>query len=266
MLLDRERPKVTLKEARDVLRRAGINYSTENPDLGVVVGGDGVFSYYGRIQSFPLLFVGVRSAQTTGSKAFLAETYFDELERVLAGIRDGRYAVVSYRRLEARKNGRKLGEVFTDIYLQRGAESNGIRYRVEVTGKQSFGESAIGDGVVICTKAGSTGYYSYPDKIKKGDWLESGRYTIISEDEIGICHIVPTFTSRDGSPLQPLRYTVPWESRIKITLVREADARLYGITEGRAGVKVGVKDVVMVTPSRGTTRLIKVGAHLDSKP
>ncbi len=265
VLLDRERPKVSVEEVRDVLRRAGLKFSTETPDIGLVIGGDGVFSYYGRMQNIPLLFVGVRSAQATGSKAFLAETYFDELENALIGIRDGRYAVVRHKRLEVRKNGRKLGEVFTDVYLQRGIESNGLRYRVEVSGGQSFGESAIGDGVAICTRAGSTGYYSYPDKIKTGDWLESSRYTIIGDDEVGVCHIVPTFTSRDGSSLQPLRYTVPWESRVTVRLVREADARLYGVTEDRRGVGVGAKDLVTVMPSAGTTRLIKLGAHLENK-
>ncbi len=250
VLLDRERPKVDVGEVREVLLRAGLKFSTEKPEIGVVIGGDGVFSYYGRMKDIPLLFVG----------------YFDELENALVGIRDGRYTVVRQKRLEVRKNGRKLGEVFTDVYLQRGIESNGLRYRVEVSGGQSFGESAIGDGVAICTRAGSTGYYSYPDKIKTGDWLESGRYTIIGDDEIGVCHIVPTFTTRDGSSLQPLRYTVPWESRVIVRLVRDADARLYGVTEDRRGVSVGVKDVVMVLPSRGTTRLIRLEAHLESKP
>ena len=265
VLLDRERPKISLGDVRDVLRGAGLKFSTENPEIGVVIGGDGVFSYYGRMQNIPLLFVGVRSAQATGSKAFLAETYFDKLENALIGIRDGRYTVVRHKRLEVRKNGRKLGEVFTDVYLQRGIESNGLRYRVEVSGGQSFSESAIGDGVAICTRAGSTGYYSYPDKIKTGDWLESSRYTIIGDDEVGVCHIVPTFTSRDGSSLQPLRYTVPWESRVTVRLVREADARLYGVTEDRRGVRVEAKDLVTVMPSAGTTRLIKLGAHLESK-
>jgi hypothetical protein len=265
VLLDQERPKVSLGEVREILRKAGLKFSTDNPEIGVVIGGDGVFSYYGRMQDIPLLFVGVRSAQVTGSKAFLAEAYFDELEDALIGVRDGRYTVVRHKRLEVRKNGRRLGEVFTDVYLQRGVESNGLRYRVEVSGGQSFGESAIGDGVAICTRAGSTGYYSYPDKIRTGDWLESGRYTIIGDDEIGVCHIVPTFTSRDGSALQPLRYTLPWESEVNVRLVREADARLYGVTEDRRGVRVGVKDLLAVLPSKGTTRLIKLGAHLESK-
>ena len=265
MLLDPERPKVRRNEVEKVIRKAGVRLSPERPDFAIVVGGDGVFSYYGRSGPVPLLFVGVRSVHATGSKAFLAEIYFDELERALVAIRGGRYMVVEHKRLEVLKNRRRLGEVFTDMYLQRSAESNSIRYRVEVSGARSISESGIGDGVVVCTHAGSTGYYSYPDKIRAGDWLESGRYTVIGEDEIGICHLVPTYTSRNGSSVQPLRYTIPWQSRVTVKLVREADARVYGVTADRSGVKVGVGDVITIRPSRGTTQLMKVEPQLSNK-
>ncbi len=263
--MDPERPKVKRDEVQKVMRKAGIRFSPDRPDFAIVIGGDGVFGYYGRSESVPLLFVGVRSVHATGSKAFLAEIYFDELEKALVAIRDGRYSVVAHKRLEVSRSRRRLGEVFTDMYLQRGAESNSIRYRVEVSGGRSIVESAIGDGVVVCTHAGSTGYYSYPDKIRAGDWLESERYSMIGEDEIGICHIVPTFTSREGSSVQPLRYTIPWQSRVTVKLVREADARVYGVTGDRSGVRVGVRDVITVRPSRGTTQLIKVESPLSKK-
>jgi len=265
VLLDSERPKVRRTEVEKVIRRAGIRVSSERADFAIVVGGDGVFSYFGRSEEVPLLFVGVRSGHATGSKAFLAEVYFDELERALVAIRAGRYTVVGQKRLEVLKNRQRIGEVFTDMYLQRGAESNSIRYSVEVSGSRSISESAIGDGVVVCTHAGSTGYFSYPDKTRTGDWLESERYTMIGDDEIGICHLVPTFTSREGSSVQPLRYTIPWQSRVTVKLLREADARVYGVKAERSGVKVGEGDVITVRPSRGTTQLMKVEAHLSNK-
>jgi len=265
VLMDLQRPKVKVEEVRKIIANAGVTFSPRQAEFGVVVGGDGVFGYYGRTESIPLLFVGVKSPYATGSKAFLAETYFDELEGALVEIRHGRYKVVEQRRLEVLANGRRLGDVFTDVYLQRGAESNELRYRVEISGNRSIGESAISDGVAVCTRAGSTGYFSYPDKVRSGDWLESGRHTMIGEDEIGICHIVPTYTSRDGSSLQPLRYTVPWGSEVRIKLVREADARLYGVTDERGGVNVGVKDLITIRPSRSVTRLIRVAPRSASK-
>jgi len=258
ILLDPVRPKVKYEQVEAILQAAGIKVSRHDADVGVVVGGDGVFSEFGRNESIPLLFVGVRSRKATGSKAYLASTYFEELPETLAEIRNGRYEVVKFRRLEATRNGRPLGEVFTDLYLQRGADSNCVRYHLRVKGKEvEVSESAIGDGVVISTRAGSTGYFSYLDKLGDGKSLKVDGYTLIGEDEIGICHILPTYTERKGSTEHPLRYTVPWGSTIGLRIDRPVDARLFGLGWKRAGVKVSTSDRLLVRPSPRTTRVIR---------
>jgi len=75
-----------------------------------------------------------------------------------------------------------------------------------------FTDSAVSNGIVITTSAGSTGYYSYLDKLDHADRLEPEKHTVIGDDEVGVCHIAPTYTSRDKTNLHPLRYTVPWGS------------------------------------------------------
>ncbi|MDA4128244.1 MAG: hypothetical protein OK422_02075 [Thaumarchaeota archaeon] len=259
ILMDPERPKVAPTDVKDVLERYSFEVTSRSPDIGVVVGGDGVFGFYGRTESIPLLFVGVRSEQATGSKAFLAEAYYDELPVALEKIRNGEYGVVEQRRLEVSRDGKKMGDVFTDVYLERGSESNSLRYGLQVKGKGiSFTESAIGDGVVVCTAAGSTGYFSYPDKISLGDWLEPSRFTTLTENEVGVCHIVPTFTKRENEREHPLRYILPWETEVEIRLHRPADARLYGVVEDRGGLKIEAKDVIKIGPSANMTSVIKV--------
>jgi hypothetical protein len=259
ILLDRERPKVKPEQVRQVVSEAGFRVTSRSPDIGVVVGGDGVFSYYGRSEQVPLLFVGVRSSRATGSKAYLAEAYFDGLSEALSRIKRGEFGVIEHRRLEVSLNGKRLGAVFTDVYLQRGAESNSLRYKLEIENMGTLtAESAIGDGVVICTSTGSTGYFSYPDKISLGEWLEPDRFATIMENEIGVCHILPTYTSREGKKEHPLRYTLPWGSKITVKLERPADARLYGVTGDRGGVKIEAKDSIAIGPSQTTTKVIKV--------
>ncbi len=227
-------------------------------DFGLVVGGDGRFSRYGRTEDIPLLFVGVRSKGATGSKAHLAQTTFDELPGVLGRIRDGRYEIVEHRRLGVLINGRKVGEAFTDVYLERGSESTCIRYTVNVTGPGvNIREAAIGDGVVVTTQAGATGYYSYPDRIK-GDQMDPAASASIGKDEIGICHVSPTFTERKGEPGHPLRYTVPWGSRVEISLFRKADARLYGATDGHAGLRIKMGDRVSIVAETKAARVISL--------
>ncbi len=221
-----------------------------------MVGGDGLFSRYGRTESIPLLFVGVKSRRATGSKAYLAAAYFDELPLALRAIAEGKFSVKQHKRLEILKNGKSLGEVFTDVYLQRGAESNCIRYRLRVvdTGAD-IEEAAIGDGVVITTSAGSTGYYSYPDRIKNYS-MHVEAYSKIGDDKVGVCHINPTYTERSGSDEHPLRYTVPWGSKIELWISREADARLYGVDLGRSGLRVAMKDRISIIQGRNATKVI----------
>ncbi len=261
ILLDGERPKVRPSELRGIVEAAGMEVGRRRADIGVVVGGDGIFGRFGRTEDVPLLFVGVRSKRPTDSKARLAEAYLDELPEVLRMVRAGDYEVVEHKRLQVIKNGRSLGEVFTDVYLERGADSNCLRYRVVIDGEGTkIDESAIGDGVVISTPAGATGYYSYPDRVRGGT-LDPSASSAIPADELGVCHIVPTFTERAGSVGHPLRYTVPWGCVVKLSLSRRADARVFGTAEGRSGIRVGLKDVVVVGPAEGVTRTISVKPH-----
>jgi len=256
MLLDDGRPKVDPEELKEVIEKAGMTVGDRKADIGVVVGGDGIFSMFGRNEEMPLLFVGVRSRGATGSKAYMAAAYFDELPAALEAVAAGRFTVEEHGRLEVLKNGKHLGEVFTDVYLQRGAESNCIRYRLKVTSKDTaIEEAAIGDGVVVTTSAGSTGYYSYPDKVD-GTEMRVDAYSTVERDEIGICHITPTYTERSGTGGHPFRYTVPWDSKIELWISRNADARLYGATAGQKGVKIGIHDRIKVIPSRNATKVI----------
>lgn len=245
-----------------MLRSAGITVSERDADIGIVVGGDGIFSYYGRVSSLPLLFVGVRPNAATSSRAYLAQTYFDRLPDALEEIKSGRFGVVEYKRLQVIINGSKRGKVFTDVYLEKGADSNTLRYHVEVaTPSSTFTDSAIANGVIICTSAGSTGYFSYIDKLRLGDWLEPDHVSKIRENEVGVCHIAPIFTSRTGIPESPLRYTVPWGSTFRISLTRDADARLFGLVKSRRGIRIRAGDVVEVVPTSSTTRVIRLDPH-----
>jgi len=258
MLLDSGTPKVPPEELGRLLEEAGMEVTRGRADLGLVVGGDGRFSRYGRTEDIPLLFVGMRSKGVAGSKAQLARIEFDHLTRALKRIGGRDYSIDEYGRLAVLLNGRSIGEVFTDAYLQRGSDSTCIRYRVKVSGHgETIEEAAIGDGVVISTSAGSTGYYSYPDRIR-GDYVDPGGFASIEKNEVGICHIAPTYTERTGADLHPLRYTVPWGSRISLSLFREADARIYGTTDDRAGVRISMGDEVVVRPGKKKTRIISL--------
>lgn len=261
ILIDPERPKAKRAQILRMLKNAGIGYSSLSPDIGVVVGGDGIFSHYGRLAPFPLLFVSVRSADPTASKGYLAAVNLDGLPDALKSVSYGDYDVVEFPRLQVSINGRRRGEVLTDVYLEKGADSNCLRYHLETSGIETrFVESAISNGVIICTSAGSTGYYSYIDKVKDGNILHPESVTRIATSEVGVCHIAPILTERLGSDEPPLRYTVPWGTSFKLTLTRDADARLFGITKSRGGIRVRLGDTIEVAPGRRKTSLIRLRA------
>jgi hypothetical protein len=256
IFLDDRAPKVPPKELAELVMEAGMKVGATKADFGIVVGGDGRFSRYGRTEDIPLLFIGVRSKSPTGSKAYLAQANYGELPAVLKKIVKGEYTVEEYPRLAVYIGGKKAGEVFTDTYLERGGESTCIRYRVKVGGKaESFEEEAIGDGVIVSTRAGSTGYYSYPDRVK-GDWMDPNAFARIGTGEVGICHIAPTYTERAGTKSHPLRYTVPWGSKIRLSLFRRADARLYGTSDNRGGFRIGIQDEITIVPAKKSTKLV----------
>lgn len=258
MLLDGGAPKVPPDELRRVIQDAGMDVGERRADFGLVVGGDGRFGRYGRTEDIPLLFVGKRAKGAAGSKAQLARIEYDHLPRALKRIGSGDYTIDEYPRLAVLLNGRKIGEVFTDVYLQRGGDSTCIRYRVKVDWPgNTIEEAAIGDGVVVSTSAGSTGYYSYPDRIR-GDYIDPGGFASIEKDEVGICHITPTYTERTGTDVHPLRYTVPWGSKVTLSLFRKADARVYGTTDKRSGVRVSLGDEVVVRPGKKKTQVISL--------
>jgi hypothetical protein len=269
VLVDSERPKVSESEVVSILKKSGVDYSTANPSFGVVVGGDGLFSYQGRQLGIPLLFVGTKSRRPTDSKARLAEVYLTGLEAALREVKAGRYTVVKHRRLEVSIGGGEFrGEIFTDVSLEKGADSNCIRYTVNVRGKGfEFTDSAVSNGIVITTAAGSTGYYSYLDKLAHGDRLEPEKFTVIGKNEVGVCHVAPTYTSRDETGRHPLRYTVPWGSSFRISLMRDADAHLFGVTRSRKGLRITTDDTIDVGPSKNTTNVIRLASrHHSARP
>lgn len=266
IFVDSDLPKVDESEVASLLRSSGIEHSASNPTFGIVVGGDGLFSYQGRQTGLPLLFVGTKSHRPTDSKARLAEVYLTGLEAALRDVKEGRFTVTKHRRLAVSINrGEFKGEIFTDLSLERGADSNCIRYTVNVRGKGfAFSEAAVSNGVVITTASGSTGYYSYLDKLDRGDRLEAEKFSVIEEHEVGVCHIAPTYTMREGANLHPLRYSVPWGSRFRITLMRDADAHLFGVTRSRKGIRITTRDSVEVGPSSSTTNVIRLASrHRD---
>ena len=77
----------------------------------------------------PMLFVGVKDPNPIGSKASLAELFFDELHHGISKIEVESYYVENRRLLSIDYCGR-CEDIFTDVYLERGNFGGCLRYMV----------------------------------------------------------------------------------------------------------------------------------------
>ena len=272
-----QRPKIAKKAIETILKSNDLQIS-EPPsaaDIALVIGGDGTFSYYGRNLSIPLLFVGVSDSNLLGSKNRLAETSFEHLAVALKRIKKGHYKIVKRKMISVKYNTFEPVDVLTDIYIERGIFAGCIRYTVSVAknelkdnekcdktdNKQApiFTDYVIGNGVIISTAFGSNGYYSYVDKITNTPNI---RCELFNDNRIGICHILPTFAVRKKmgkkkeSGIKHIRYTVPFQSIIKINIIRDADVRLYGTTNHSKGIAVKTNVPIIISLSKRTAEII----------
>lgn len=260
-----KRPKVSAEQIAIQIQSAGLRYSPNEPDVAIVVGGDGTFGYYGRILAVPMLFVGVKESDILGSKAKLAEITYDRLDKALDDIDAGKYWVIEKRKLSVNFGGQH-SDVLTDVYLERGEFAGCIRYVMQVNnnGHSSFNEYAIGNGVIVSTSFGSGGYFSYPNRLKSKEWDQISSIGQFSDNRMGICHIIPMYLVRvrngERHLTNKIQYTVPIDYRIQIKLVRDANVRLYGTTDESRGKKVLFDDTISISGSKHIAKIIKLKA------
>jgi len=252
------------------VEKAGFPVTSTNPDIAIVVGGDGTFGYYGRILSVPMLFVGVKESTILASRARLAEASYSNLGKALSEIEHNNYEVIKKRMLSVNFLGQSV-DVLTDAYLERGAFAGCIRYKVciKTSDKEpEFCDYGIGNGVIVSTAFGSGGYFSYPDRLERRNW--DGNHSTFSDDRIGVCHVVPAYLARNGKGTArqsgKVSYTVPNASRIDIELVRSADVRLYGVTAHSIGIPISINDKITIHQSTRKSKIIKLKSKLWRGP
>lgn len=120
------------------------------PDVIVCYGGDGTLLYAERTHpGVPKILL--RNSQVCARCSTLSK------ETVLPLLQAGKFTIVEHSKLEASAHGETL-VALNDIVIAHPHVNGTIRAKVYINGQQ-YGEGIIGDGVVVCTPIGSTGYY-----------------------------------------------------------------------------------------------------------
>lgn len=148
------------------IEEAGYDVAEEYDEDAVIVtfGGDGTILYAARNFASPTI-LPVRTGTSIGEKTQLEEDELEAaLERLETGIEGEDYRIERHRKIAAYADGDELGGSFSalnDINLHHRSPVTTVVFDLHLrdAGLEATYERVIGDGVVVATPFGSTGYY-----------------------------------------------------------------------------------------------------------
>lgn len=122
----------------------------QKPEFVLCYGGDGTLLF--AEQHYPLVpKVMIRHSRVCNRCARLSR------DTILKLLVRGHYSLLEQPLLEVSHRGTTLYGM-NDIMVVHGVVNTGLRYRVSLNG-ENYGGPLLGDGVVVATPLGSTGYY-----------------------------------------------------------------------------------------------------------
>jgi NAD+ kinase len=214
------------------------------PDALVVLGDD-------RFILGALRRVGSGTAVLTIGHGFLAEVPPERVQEALEALLSSQHWIEERLRLEVRLDGRRLPPALNEAALSTSRGAGFLRHTLEVDGERVWRDS--GDGVIVCTPTGSTGY-----------GLSAGGPVVMENAEAIV--VVPICSSTHQRPL-----VLPARSIVAIT---EIESRLGRdlVLDGQERIRVhsrGFTIQASTDPIRfvrfGRARYLQVFGKLDAR-
>lgn len=236
----------TLKQLHDRHRevQARQDFDAPAPDVLVAIGDN-------RFLLDTLRDVPPQTAVLTVGQGFLAEVPPEGLAAALPKLAAGKHAVEERLRLEVTVDGRSLPPALNEAALTSSRGAGFLRYSLEVDGERVWRDA--GDGVVVSTPTGSTGY-----------GLSAGGPVVMENAQTIV--VVPICSATGQRPL-----VLPRESEITISDVESRLGRVI-VLDGRKRYRVreaGFAVRAAEHPARfvrlGRARYLQVFGKLHSK-
>lgn len=161
--------KIAITGSRDVkeiiseVRRAGIKADNEKPDFVIAYGGDGSILWAeDRYPSVPKITI---KGSETANKCMYEKK---DIRTILERLKSGKYKILEEIKLEAVFDGNRLCAL-NEFQIRNSSFVRALRFSVSVDGSPVFGR-VVGDGVIIATPFGASGYYysAGGEKFKQG--------------------------------------------------------------------------------------------------
>lgn len=208
----------------------GVPAQTEDAAI-VAVGGDGNFIRTAQIacrNHLPLF--GVNCGRVGFLTEWTEETFPEAVQRILAGA----YSIEERKMLSVSVNGEPLRDCFNDLLVYKHSFSGVVQFSLEMN-EQGTGD-LFGDGLVIATSIGTTGYSLSAGGPILADGLEAMVVTPICAHTL---HFRPVVCAMDSS--------------VTITM----NGKGFLAADGDRFRTVSKGDRIKVTQSERVTRLMK---------
>lgn len=203
---NRKNSLATKEELQDILEENDFEIVESNPDLIIVIGGDGtMLSAIKRHRYKKTPFLGVN----TGSLGFLPSVPPSDLNIIVEILKNKKYKITSYPLLKVKGKTVKGEEIFNYAFneiLIKHQEPRLMEARMYINNKPF--NYFTGDGFIISTPIGATGY---------AIWAGG----VATHSELPVYQITP-LNPNDNSINRPLKSSlvVPIDTRLDIRIVK----------------------------------------------
>ena len=143
-------PETSPDEVAALAEKLGYTIVATDPEMVASYGGDGT------LMRAEHAWPGIPKIILRGSAVCKLCSPFEN-EEVMARVARGTYSIEEFWKLEVTAK-KKMLEAINDVTVHNGNPRHAIRYELSVNGRR-VGNQVIGDGIVVATPLGSTGYY-----------------------------------------------------------------------------------------------------------